>query len=162
MPPSKRSKLDVPLSHGTKSQLILYQKLLFLIYTASLYRQLESCNRKVIGCADTINVYVRGPTKADNTEQLRTIIHDHNQPATPHYTAFDYGDKLSFMHVDPSRKSELEVHEAVLTLPSGDKRAPLKQLKLFEVHQDIKKKFRNATEKLGPPFPARGSYCGTQ
>lgn len=125
--------------------------LLFLIYTSTLYEVIkkEDPSAEVLGFIDDITIYVKGKAPNANRQRLQNILLSCHNWASSRHTAFDYGDKLGFLHVFP-KKNKTNLYN--LTLPDGKKKSPNKFLKLLGIYFDDKHKFKKHYEETIKKF----------
>lgn len=69
--------------------------LLFLLYSAPLYKIVEAEGAKIIGFVDDATISVQGDSLKENTESLSEILAKCDEYACSQYTKLDLDDKLN-------------------------------------------------------------------
>jgi hypothetical protein len=118
--------------------------LLFLLYSAPLYKIVEAEGAKIIGFVDDVTISVQGDSLDENTEKLSGILTKCDEWARSQYTKLDLGDKLNFIHFLNRRRSGIgDPNEwAKLRLPNGDMKAASKTVKLLGITLDHRLTFK--------------------
>ena len=108
--------------------------LLFLLYTAPLYKRIEELGGKTLGYIDDITIYVQGLPR-DNSHKLSRILKGCVEWASAHYTEIDLGDKLGYIHFK-GRRSRSNTDAPHLVLPNGELRPAQSEVKLLGITLD--------------------------